>query len=426
MRAQDSELPSPSVTGGEPGALYQASRRSMDNEISAGLKPSLSNAWLDTSRMMKSRNGISPYMATTKEWSKVGGTGGAATEPSTTSSNVYTGFYGKVRSNLPSTQYMLGVNSIRQTHLHEEYTPRHPFSFHQHSSQQNSTSSLLTHNHPSQQPNGALAKKDVTPERPQNGLTMLTRGIKLAHNEALAISMTKQPTPASDQPLPSSKFDRTLPTAGIASSAPPRPYRAGLAPLPSALRPHCLARDRLRLWRPLSSRSSSIGMVEMSESDLARILEVINVSWAKGTRDTYGAGLLVYHVFCDLRGIPEGERSPASPILIIAFISSCAGSYAGGTLASYVFAIRAWHILHGLAWSMDDLQVKAALVGAAVLAPPTSKRPKRAPVTVEMMERIFRKLNLQSSRRSRCKLFLNHLLFSFTHWGIHSTRTQRF
>jgi hypothetical protein len=135
-------------------------------------------------------------------------------------------------------------------------------------------------------------------------------------------------------------------------------------------------------------------MVEMSESDLARILEVINVSWAKGTRDTYGAGLLVYHVFCDLRGIPEGERSPASPILIIAFISSCAGSYAGGTLASYVFAIRAWHILHGLAWSMDDLQVKAALVGAAVLAPPTSKRPKRAPVTVEMMERIFRKLNL--------------------------------
>jgi hypothetical protein len=268
---------------------------------------------------------------------------------------------------------MLGVNSIQQTHLHEEYTPCHPFSFHQCSSQQNLTSSLLMLSRPLQQPNGALARKDITPELPQNGLTMLTRGITLAHNKALAISVTRQPTPASDQPLPSSKFDQTLPIVGIMSSAPPRPYRVGLAPLPSALRPHCLAWDRLLLWRPLSSRSSSIRKVEMSEADLARILEVINVSWAKGTRDTYGVGLLVYHVFCDLRGIPEAERSPASPILIITFISSCAGSYAGGTLANYVFTIRAWHILHGLSWNMDNLQVKPALVGAAALAPPTSK-----------------------------------------------------
>jgi hypothetical protein len=43
---------------------------------------------------------------------------------------------------------------------------------------------------------------------------------------------------------------------------------------------------------------------------------------------------------------------------------------------------------------MDDLQVKAALTGAAVLAPATSKHPKRAPVTVALMEKIFHKLNL--------------------------------
>ena len=43
---------------------------------------------------------------------------------------------------------------------------------------------------------------------------------------------------------------------------------------------------------------------------------------------------------------------------------------------------------------MDNLQVKAALTGVAILAPSTSKCPKRAPVTVKLMERIFEKLDL--------------------------------
>ena len=43
---------------------------------------------------------------------------------------------------------------------------------------------------------------------------------------------------------------------------------------------------------------------------------------------------------------------------------------------------------------MDDLQVKAALMGAAILAPSMSRCPKRAPVTVKLMERIFEKLDL--------------------------------
>ena len=144
----------------------------------------------------------------------------------------------------------------------------------------------------------------------------------------------------------------------------------------------------------MSSRLDNRGNLDVSDLDIEWILDVINVSWAKGTREVYGAGLLVYHVFCDLRNVPEEERGPASPILIIAFISSCAGVYAGGTLANYVFAIRAWHILHGLSWEMDDLQVKAALTGAAVLAPLMSKCPKRAPVMVDLMERICSKLDL--------------------------------
>jgi hypothetical protein len=101
----------------------------------------------------------------------------------------------------------------------------------------------------------------------------------------------------------------------------------------------------------------------------------------------------VFHVFCDTRTIPDEQRCPASPLLIVTFISSCAGSYSGSALANYVFGIRAWHILHGQPWSMDDTQVKAALNGAATLAPPSSKRPKREPFTLALIEMLFSKLD---------------------------------
>ena len=42
---------------------------------------------------------------------------------------------------------------------------------------------------------------------------------------------------------------------------------------------------------------------------------------------------------------------------------------------------------------MDDMQVKAVLTGAAVLAPSTSRCPKRALVMVKLMTQIFERLN---------------------------------
>ena len=75
------------------------------------------------------------------------------------------------------------------------------------------------------------------------------------------------------------------------------------------------------------------------------------------------------------------------------FISSCAGSYSGSALANYVFGIRAWHILHGIPGTMDDMQVKATLEGASALTPPSSKRPKRAPFTISLPESLFSKLD---------------------------------
>ena len=330
-------------------------------------------------------------MGTTGELLKGGGTEGAGTERLTKSSRGFTFFLSRTRARAPSTRHMSGANLIPQTNPQEEYTLRNPFSFSQYNFQQNSTASSSIHNHPSQQPNTNYTGTFSTPKQQKNESIMLTRGLALTRNNALDLSAIHQPYPIHKS---SPRFDQLLPLDKATCAISHKPYHVGLVPLPSTLRPHCPARDRLRLWHPASSRPSNIGEIEVSETDLERILDVINVSWAKGTRNTYRVGLLVYHVFCDSRHISEEDRSLASPILIIAFISSCAGSYAGGTLANYVFVVRAWHILHGLAWNMDNSQVKAALTGAAILAPLMSRRPKRAPVTVKLMERIFKKLDL--------------------------------
>jgi len=79
---------------------------------------------------------------------------------------------------------------------------------------------------------------------------------------------------------------------------------------------------------------------------------------------------------------------------MLTFISSCAGSYSGKTLANYFYAIRAWHVLHEAPWKMKAAEMKAALDGATILAPPKSKKPKREPLTIATITAIAGRLNL--------------------------------
>jgi len=180
----------------------------------------------------------------------------------------------------------------------------------------------------------------------------------------------------------------------------PAPYSPGLTPIVSNLRPHCLARERLRLWRPLVSRSDANPegqSISLPEADVKRVFEVLSRAWADGTHETYGSGLLVYHVFCDLRNIPESQRAPASSILMSSFIASLAGSYSASAISNYVHGICAWHTLHGVTWQLDKKEMDALLKGAERLAPPSSKRKKRRPFTVGLICKVSEKLNLNDS-----------------------------
>lgn len=117
-------------------------------------------------------------------------------------------------------------------------------------------------------------------------------------------------------------------------------------------------------------------------------------AWAESTRESYSAGILVYHVFCDMKDVPEDLRAPTSQHIITAFITTLAGSYSGSTVSNYVHGIRAWHILHGLEWRPNSMEMEAALRGADRLAPPSSKRKKRLPYTPDFIAQLRMHLTL--------------------------------
>jgi hypothetical protein len=96
-------------------------------------------------------------------------------------------------------------------------------------------------------------------------------------------------------------------------------------------------------------------------------------AWASSTQEAYGSGILAFHIYCDSRSIEVPAWAPASSELISAFISDLARSYSGKTIASYIHGMRAWHILHGKSWSLDNNKIDAMLKAAKNLTLSSSK-----------------------------------------------------
>ncbi|KIJ09471.1 hypothetical protein PAXINDRAFT_59604, partial [Paxillus involutus ATCC 200175] len=170
---------------------------------------------------------------------------------------------------------------------------------------------------------------------------------------------------------------------------------------PSILRPHCLARQRLLMWRPASApprSTQSDNDRSLSEREIERILSVIGTSWSESTKELYGTGLLIFHVYCDINNIPDHLRAPVSTNSFTAFLSSCTGAYSGSTIANYAAAVKAWHLLHRMEWMVKDAEYKALLEGATRLAPSSSKRPKHDPFTVDILKRFSLLMNLDDPR----------------------------
>ncbi|EJD44540.1 hypothetical protein AURDEDRAFT_65153 [Auricularia subglabra TFB-10046 SS5] len=167
----------------------------------------------------------------------------------------------------------------------------------------------------------------------------------------------------------------------------PRPYAAHLAPRPSSLRPHCLARERLLLWRPLPSALNA----SFTADNRRLVFNVLSRSLAPGTLETYGSGLLLFHVICDSHGIAEHARAPAGQNVIALFIAELVGRYSETAIRNAVAAVRAWHVLHRHQWSPNDAEVDALIRSAGKEAP--RRRPVRAAFDLVTLELLVARLN---------------------------------
>jgi len=171
----------------------------------------------------------------------------------------------------------------------------------------------------------------------------------------------------------------------------PLPYPKNLNPDPSPLRPHCAAKDRLKLWRPFHTRSTpnSHGSTSpLSPQDLERIEGVSLNSLQPATQASYGSGILAFHVFCDRKKIAENLRAPVDKLVLQSFIATLAGIYSAAAINNYVAAVRAWHIVHGVTWNTGGPELDAIIKGAKAMAPTSSTQEKREPMTVNYIEKL--------------------------------------
>jgi hypothetical protein len=128
---------------------------------------------------------------------------------------------------------------------------------------------------------------------------------------------------------------------------------------------------------------------------IARIEEVTAHSWAPSTLSTYGSGLLLFHVFCDLHEIPEQKRAPISTDVLKAFIAATAGTYSKSAIDNHVCSVRAWHLINSVPWPVDSDSVKLMVRAAWKLAP--APKPERVPFTVHYIAKLLKGLDPDST-----------------------------
>ncbi|KAI5897477.1 uncharacterized protein SCHCODRAFT_02461006, partial [Schizophyllum commune H4-8] len=375
-RAPRSESGSSSVNAGAHGSSVPGG--SQTPATLAGQKRSASSFSFASYSGTTPAACASKYSVTTRESSTGGGTGAATTGKSTSSSAAST--ESLLRPQALSMPSMLRAPTTLPTSHPAASIPLPTYSSHPSKYRRLSNSTSLT--------TIALPPK---PSLPVFGCAAHSGHTFPPQTRPRLVTTSRTSSSPTRDSGAKRHFDAPVAPPLSPTKARPRAYPSTLQLAPSILRPNCLARERLYAWHPASvCRASSDAHL-----DTDRIATVMANGYADGTAETYGSGLLVYHVYCDLKGVAEEDRAPAAAILISSFAASLAGSYGGGTVANYVYGVRAWHLIHGARWAMNKDELDVLLKAADKLAPPTSRRKQRQPYTIEILARVRPRFDLQ-------------------------------
>ncbi|KZV90334.1 DNA breaking-rejoining enzyme, partial [Exidia glandulosa HHB12029] len=162
-------------------------------------------------------------------------------------------------------------------------------------------------------------------------------------------------------------------------------------------RPHVKAAERFHRWHSHFGvmRDMQNASTLPARARRARFDTIIQSVEPK-TRETYSAGLARFHEFCDAQRVPEEKRMPASDFLLSAFVAHHAGRVGKSCVDNWLAGLQLWHNLHDAPW-LGNRALTAAAKGVHKLAPASSSRARRAPVTVEHMRRLGEHLDLADS-----------------------------
>ncbi|KAJ7241314.1 hypothetical protein B0H12DRAFT_1237040 [Mycena haematopus] len=167
---------------------------------------------------------------------------------------------------------------------------------------------------------------------------------------------------------------------------------------PSAYRPHVPADQRLLLWTAPKSLEMhrEFELAGLSLDTQRRAFEWHSRAHVADTRGSYGAGLLRFHQWCDINGITEDARLPASRALLIGFVSDAIGTCTGKCIRNWLNGLHLWHTYNGLAWHGDEAFLPG-LKKAADKAGAKHKRPERGPVTKKHLRALRAAIDVNSN-----------------------------
>ena len=304
-------------TSGEPGNYAQG--RTQIGETSAGQKWWASSSSSPYSLASNLRARRSASTETTREWWRAGREVVAETTIPTKSLDESTNFWKRVTQKFAPA--MLGAATTPQMAPPEACTPPPSLSSPKfkfriswlHSSKIYSTSLQAQVIDPT--PESSTLLQDVLPQ--------IYREIRsLCESFLKRLGQSRSTSDTASSSSPTSFHSRRLQLIVTKSGKKiPRPYAKGFAPIPSLLWPHVVTGDRIACWLPYSSATCS---KNISREDEALISDISIADFADSILQMYGAGLLLYHLICDEKVIPECERAPASMALIEYFVATLA------------------------------------------------------------------------------------------------------
>ena len=189
------------------------------------------------------------------------------------------------------------------------------------------------------------------------------------------------------------------------------------------LRPNCPTADRLLHWRP--SIPSNIHPPSLTDEDRARVSLAAVRGYNVSTRATYGAGIKLFMEVCDVKEIPDRDRVPASRDLVAVFLSQLVGAYSASAAKNYYAALRAWHIIHRMAWPDDKLQFHNLLHAATAEAPAMSRQSPKQPYTVQTLEKVLAELDREVPLDAAVAATANVLFWGLGRLGELTVKTQK-